>query len=112
MVQSFSTHRIVEYHAWAKAEGGELRRAYAYSGESGVTILDIGEASEQEHTLGFHVFDERSPQAEKESYWDNDTLTYRGEEYVVQLAGRWSIDPTRLGDRTQPVVDGWLGSLP
>ena len=112
MVQSFSTHRIVEYHAWAKAEGGELRRAYAYSGESGVTILDIGEASEQEHTLGFHVFDERSPQAEKESYWDNDTLTYRGEEYVVQLAGRWSIDPTRLEDRTQPVVDGWLGSLP
>src|SRR5262249_14833633 len=36
----FATHRIVEYHVWAKAVAGSLVRGYGYVGESGQTFWD------------------------------------------------------------------------
>jgi hypothetical protein len=35
--QYFSTHRVSEFHVWARAVGGKLVRAYGYVGDSGET---------------------------------------------------------------------------
>jgi hypothetical protein len=39
-VQYFATHRVIEGHAWARADVDGLRRAFFYLGEAGETLLD------------------------------------------------------------------------
>ena len=110
-VQSFSTHRVVEYHAWARFLKGKEIRAYAYTGESGETLVDRGERTEAEIELGHNFFDERSPAAESEEYWEREDLTYPDEEDVMRVAGKWSINPTRLGHLSAPPSVAWIAAI-
>ena len=66
-VQYFGTHRVVEYHAWAKAENGAITRAYAYVGEEGVTLWNIGPKTPEEKALGFAFDDSKSRKVEHQS---------------------------------------------
>ena len=50
---------------------------------------------------------DRSSEASKPSYWEGQDLTFPDEGHVMQLAGKWSIDPTTLDEREAD--DGWLG---
>jgi hypothetical protein len=59
-VQYFGTHRVVGYVAWARSENGRLVRAYAYSGESGETLVNLGQPTPEEKELGIDFLDERS----------------------------------------------------
>lgn len=106
-VQYFGTHRIVEWHAWARIVGGEVVRAYGYVGESSETLFDIGEATKGERELRSTFFDERSPEAQQSGYWERTDLRYPDERDVTKLAGRWSIDPTTLGERGD-IGRGWI----
>ncbi len=85
-------------------------RLYGYLGERGETLFDIGAQTDAEVSLGFRFFDERSPEAgdPKSDYWAED-LTFPDEGHVMQLAGKWSIDPTTLEERD--LGDGWLGEV-
>lgn len=94
--QLFSTHRVVEHHLWAKAVQGKLIRAYAYLGETGETLWDEGEATPEEQKLGFAFFDERSPEAESDTYWERDDLTCADEMSVMNIAKEWSVAPVDL----------------
>jgi hypothetical protein len=106
-VQYFGTHRVVEYHAWAWGEHGEVLRAYAYIGESGTTITDVGTKTAPEE--GFELFDERSPEAADDGYWEREDLRHATEELVMEIAGAWSVDPTTIDE--QPIAGrGWVGS--
>lgn len=78
----FGTHRVVEYHAWAKAMNGELSRAYSYVGESGETIINQGALTTEELEHGL-VFTEIE---------DDDPLL-PDEEHVLLMAREWTIDP-------------------
>ncbi len=91
-VQYFATHRIVEGHAWARAQPGRLERAYLYFGESGETLFDEGPETAEERAL---VGD----------------LTQVREEHVMALAARWSVDPSSLSERNLEVGDGLLGDF-
>ena len=86
-------------------------RLYGYLGERGETLFDIGGQTDAEASLGFRFFDERSPEASdpKVDYWAREDLTFPNEDHVMQLAGKWSIDPTTLEERE--VGDGWLGEV-
>ncbi len=106
-VQYFGTHRIVEWHAWARVLRGEVVRAYGYVGESSETLFDVGEPTREERELGFAFFDERSPQAQRPGYWERANLRHPDEQDVTGLAGRWSINPTTLGERGA-VGHGWI----
>jgi hypothetical protein len=110
-VQYFATHRIVEAHAWARARPGGLERAYLYVGESGEKVLDEGPQSAEERALGFAFFDPGSPEAQAAGYWERKDLTHVGEEHVMALASRWSVDPSSLSERNLEVGDGLLGDL-
>ena len=92
----FATHRVVEYHVWAKAVGGSLVRGYGYIGESGRTFWDEGEVTHEELELGFAFFDNRSAEAENDSYWDREDLTFPDEMNVMDIAGKWSVSPFEL----------------
>ncbi|NEO83047.1 MAG: hypothetical protein F6J87_02125 [Spirulina sp. SIO3F2] len=107
----FSTHRVVEYHLWAKAVSGSLVRGYGYSGESGETFWDKGAMTCEEKDLNFAFFDERSPEAEDDSYWERDDLNYPDEMCVMNIAHAWSVSPLDL-DTYQPKEQllGVLGS--
>lgn len=89
----FSTHRVVEYHVWAKAEDGALVRAYGYVGEPGRTFWDEGPLTSEEEVLGFTFFDERCPEAQNDLYWEREDLRYPDEMCVMDIAREWSVSP-------------------
>lgn len=76
--QFFGTHRAVEWHAWARAEKGEMKRAYSYVGDQGEVFLDIGQRTKEELDLGME-FDGKGKIPK--------------EDDVVALAAAWSVDP-------------------
>lgn len=90
--QLFRTHRIVEYHEWARAIDGEITRSFSYVGESGevtkndgaVTPTELDEpaaAQCAELAVGAVPFDE---------------IEFPDESTVMTIAAGWSLDPTTL----------------
>jgi hypothetical protein len=109
-VQYFGTHRVVDYHAWAKVVDGNVIRAYAYLGERGETIWSKGKLTDEEKELGFYFFDETSNEAECEGYWERQDLSYPNEENVLQIAGKWGIDTSFENGNYTP-SKGLIGHL-
>ena len=81
-------------------------------GERGETLWDEGEQTPEERDLGFRFFDERSPEASQEGYWERKDLSFPNEDCVTRLAGAWSLDPTTLDERFPVPGLGLLGNLP
>jgi hypothetical protein len=98
-VQFFGTHRVGEAHSWARATPGKLLRAYEFVGERGETTTDLEPPTNEEQELGFRFFDERSPEAAEDGYWERPDLSFPTEECVMRLAGKGSVDPTGLEGR-------------
>lgn len=97
----FGTHRVVDFHGWVKAADGKIQRAYAYLGERGETLYESGKKTPEEIALGFAFFDERSPEAASESYYDRKDLRFPGEEDVMKLSAAWTINTQTLDKRTE-----------
>jgi hypothetical protein len=97
-VQYFATHRVVEYHAWVLAENGIVRRAFGYLGESGEVLLKIGNPTQEEVAAG----------------WADDS-DFPTEETVMNIAGKWSLNPQDFDSLPRDVVGPdacKLGKLP
>ena len=107
--QFFGTHRIVGYNAWAQFVHGHEVRAYAFSGESGETLVDRGARTEAEIELGYRYFDSNSHESKDDSYWDREDLCYPDEDHVMALAGKWSVNPSSIGELNLPQSIGWVG---
>lgn len=110
-VQYFGTHRVVGYNAWARFIDGTEQRAFAYLGESGATLVDRGSRTLGESELGYKYFDPDSPDAETEAYWEREDLCYPDEEHVMEVAGKWSVNPTTLESKELSLGVGWIGSI-
>lgn len=108
--QYFCTHRVDETHVWAAAREGRLLRGYGWSGSQGETLWDEGAPTSAERSLGFRFFDERAPEASDDGYWSRKDLHFPNERCVMQLAGRWSIDPSKLEERFHEPSLGLLGA--
>jgi len=96
----FGTHRIVEYHAWARSENGEMRRAFAYLGEAGELLLDEGQPTHEERAA--------------EAVFDAELVEQGGapdEESVLAVASRWTIDPRELASAGGEPALGLVGRL-
>ncbi|WP_062060146.1 hypothetical protein [Aquimarina longa] len=94
----FGTHRIVDYHNWMKSVNGTTKRIYAYVGESGENIKVYGELTTPE--IGLHLFNSLSKEAKSDTYWEREDLDYADEELVMKIAESWSVNPTKLTERT------------
>ena len=82
----FGTHRVVEYHSWAKCLGGELVRFYYYCGEKG-EVESFGAATREEIGLGFDQFLQSAADSDEDSRRPN-------EEDVLIMAAAWGVDPS------------------
>ena len=96
--QSFGTHRVVEYHHWIKSVNGKTTRVYSYIGESGENFKVFGELTEPETDL--NLFNSLSKESELDEYWEREDLDYADEELVMKIAENWSVNPTKLTERT------------
>jgi hypothetical protein len=105
-VQYFGTHRIAEYHAWMKACAGRILRACAYLGEQGVTIWNRGGLTPEENKLGF-----TSPRESSNAGEDTFTEIFPDEDFVMQIAGKWSINPQTLEGYGSNSTMGLVGDL-
>lgn len=92
-VQFFSASRILNHHAWARAECGRVVRAYAWAGE---TLWHQGERTRAERELGLQCRDYGSP-AEDNGFGDWDAIAANVDKLPL-LATRWSIDPAGLDE--------------
>lgn len=107
--QYFATHGVIELHAWAKAESGTLVRHFAWLGETGRVLANEGRAASEETEFGFAdisglTLDEAT-----------DALASRrhpGEEDVMRVAARWSLDPNALDPSDAGPATGLLFRVP
>jgi hypothetical protein len=104
-VQYFSANRAVNHHAWVKAEAGQIRRAYAWAGE---TLWNQGEPSQAEIDLGCKCF----------AYCEQPAIlelssgdSHSNADKITALAARWSIDPTTVNESMLRVGLGVAGDL-
>lgn len=109
--QYFASEPVTEYHAWSMAERGQVIRAYAYLGERGETLWNIGDMTVQERELGFHFYDASSSEARDEGYWSRGDLRYPEVADVFTIAGKWSLNPEEIADMPTTPGIGILGDL-
>lgn len=99
-VQFYSVNRVLNHHAWALLEDGEVYRAYAWAGE---TLWNEGFVTAAERELGMVCFEYG---CEVNVFAARETLAGDAEK-LNQLAGRWSLDPAAIAassGRTQGMV--------
>jgi hypothetical protein len=102
-VQFFSANRAVNHHAWVRAEGERIVRAYAWADE---TLWNQGKLSSAEADLELQCF----------GYGENpesfsSSAHQANAEKVTFLAARWSLDPTSIDERRLASVQGIAGDL-
>lgn len=103
-LQFFSVSRVLHYHAWVKADGGRIVRAYAWAGK---TIWQQGSRTPAEKELGFKCFDYLE-NAEPPAFGQPDIASLNTDK-VPLLAARWSIDPGRIDARFLQMERGIAG---
>ena len=117
--QYFGNHRVVDYYAWARAEGGRLVRAYAFIGDQARLPWDRGELTPEERELGL-IFDDPltgavNPDNPNETTLEamqrmkNNRPRFPKEHHVFAIARKWSIDPTQIEEYEATESPGILG---
>ena len=93
-VQFFSASRILNHHAWVKAEAGRVLRAYAWAGK---TLWNQGPLTGAEKQLNLVCFD-YAQSADRPSFGQPDVLAANTDKLPL-LAARWSLDPAGIDER-------------
>jgi hypothetical protein len=103
-VQFFSASRVLHHHAWVKADGGRVVRAYAWAGR---TLWQQGKRTSAENELGLKCFEYMEP-AERVSFETPDPAAVNVDK-VPLLAARWSLDPARVEEHALEAQRGVAG---
>ena len=98
--QFFASVRTSDSYTWVRASKGKLIRLFY---ESDGQRRAEGKETEEEKQLGFKFSDVSSSESPRSEQWEPD------EQSVLQIAGRWSIDPTMLSEMGLPPSLGLLG---
>ncbi len=103
-VQYFSFNRVVNHHAWAIVDQGEVFRAYAWADE---VVWNHGPltAAERELKMCIRPYASESdrPLSSNEAQANCDTLT--------RLAARWGIDPAMVAEEVSSGDGGCVGRV-
>lgn len=92
-VQYYLAYPAFDYFAWARVIDGKLVRAYAMNDEG--VVWNKGKPTKEEKKLGIRLYEIRGVKRRRGED-AGDLVLYPTEGHVLQLAGKWSIDPSRL----------------
>lgn len=106
-VHFFANMRVSDVYTWARAKDGNLVRRY-YEGEGARS--ETGSLTEAEREMHRKLFDASSPEAKDPNYWKRKDLVFLDEDYVLQIAGKWSVNPAKLDQMGLQPALGILGS--
>lgn len=101
----FSTMRGLGNHGWVGIRGGNIVRAYGYSGELQELIWLLGEPTEEEIAINAGFANETEEIREA-----NFRPVIPDEKMVLAMAAAWSVDVS-FGNRQYPPDYGFLGTL-
>jgi hypothetical protein len=104
-VQFFSANRVLQHHAWVKANQGRVVRAYAWAG---TTLWNQGPKTHAEIALGLKCFDYCH---EEPRMFAAHELLRSNTEKISLLAARWSIDPTAINAARMERSQGIAGEF-
>jgi hypothetical protein len=105
-VQFFSASRVLQHHAWIKAAGGRVVRAYAWAGK---TLWQQGPQTRAERDLGLKCFEYAEPAA-RAGVGQPDAIALNVDR-VPLLAARWSLDPAQIDEQHIEKERGIAGEL-
>jgi len=103
-VQFFHANRVVHSHAWVKADGGRIVRAYAWAGK---TLWCQGAITPTEQELGLRCFGYLEPS--DPASFGQPNVAAANVEKIALLASRWSIDPGRIDTQFLQMERGIAG---
>lgn len=85
-VQAFATHRVSEYHHWILVRDGKVIRCFAFEGGGNGVTHNEGKPTEEEKMFDWdHLAD-----------YKHGKPWYPDEDDVMNLAGKWSINPETI----------------
>jgi hypothetical protein len=88
--QRFLTNHTVEIHQWERWRDGELLRQYGFDRDRDEVLFEEGAPTEPEMRV---------------------TPGEINEDFVLEMAAMWSIDPETLHNRVDIAGEGWIGFL-
>ncbi|MFC1431010.1 hypothetical protein ACEZDB_10140 [Streptacidiphilus sp. N1-3] len=108
-IQFFSTDRIGDCHGWARADAGELTRAYYYGNDA--VPLHVGDRTDIERELGVGERQlEDGWQSWGDQEWDAFMNAMPCEQDVMRIAERWSVCPLHIPEES--VTDRGIHGFP
>jgi hypothetical protein len=108
-VQLFIAFPPVDLFAWARVIDGRLVRAFAI-GDEGI-IWNRGKTTKEERALGLKLFELRGVR-DRRGDAGGPLILHPTEGHVMQVARKWSIDPTTLGPKSTPDAMGLIARAP
>jgi hypothetical protein len=110
-VQYFCSYPSLDYFAWARVLDGKMIRAFAINDEG--VIWNRGKPTKEERAMGLKLFELRGVRGRKGDA-GGEILLYPTEEHLMQLASKWSLDPTALARHGAAVAsaNGVVGYAP
>ena len=106
-VQYFGANRVLGHHAWIRAEGGRIVRAYAWAGR---TQWNQGVETRAERELGLKCF--RYLESPDGALFEHSEVILANVEKVPLLAARWSFDPASVDQYVLERASGVAGEAP
>ncbi len=108
-VQYFSSMPSLDYFAWARMIEGRIVRAFAI-GDEGV-IWNKGRPTKEEKAMGLKLFEFRGVRGRRGDA-GGEIMLYPTEDHLMELAAKWSIDPTRLSEAKMEPTLGVVARAP
>ncbi|OYW56453.1 MAG: hypothetical protein B7Y80_06620 [Hyphomicrobium sp. 32-62-53] len=108
-VQFFIAFPPVDLFAWARMIDGRLVRAFAI-GDEGI-IWSKGKTTKEERALGLKLFELRGVR-DRRGDAGGPLILHPTEDHVMQVARKWSLDPTKIGSNSGPEGMGLIARAP
>lgn len=108
-VQLFIAFPPVDLFAWARLIDGRLVRAFAI-GDEGI-IWNKGKTTKEERALGLKLFELRGVR-DRRGDAGGPLILHPTEDHVMQVARKWSLDPTKLGPKSGSEAMGLIACAP
>ncbi len=105
-VQYFLAYPDLDFFGWARVLEGKIVRAFAI-GDEGV-IWNRGKPSKEEKAMGLRFSEPRG----RKGVAADELILPPTEAHVMWLAGKWSLDPTRIDGIPGAPGLGYIGKAP